>query len=191
MPIHHRSLGLLILLFLAGSHGAVAQSTFTVAAQGGLSVGAYEQARTGVDMSPKPSAGVRIEYRPLSLLGLYVGYSYARFGCTGGFCGGGGVTFTSSGPTAGLRFGVLGPSGGMWIRGGATYRRLQSTSGNYAYTSNRGLGAEAGLGGTVPLTSSLALVPELMYTRYVVTNDAGGTSAVVAISGRLGLQLSL
>lgn len=187
-----RSVGLLLaVLLLSGTRGAAGQDSFALEAQGGMSVGAYEQARTGVDMNPKPAFGGRVEYRPSSLLGVYGGYSYARFGCTGGFCGGGGVSFTSSGAVGGLRFGLLDSSGGLWVRAGATYQRLRSTAtGDYEFTSDWGLGFETGIGMTVRLSSALALTPELTYTRYSVTNDAGGTSAVVTINGRVGLQLS-
>jgi hypothetical protein len=127
-----------------------------------------------------------------SYLGVYAGYDYARFGCNGGFCQGESVSFAASGLTAGVRAGRLTRSGPT-VHAGLVYRTLSSDAGDgaYTYTSDRGLGFDAGFGYTISLSPTWHLTPGLSYSRYSVTNDAGSDSAVVVVSGSIGVRYSL
>lgn len=184
----------LLVLGLALPGNAAAQVPVSFEVRAGSSMGGYEQTRAGVETHPSVSFGLRAEYAVQSHLGVYAGYDYARFGCEGGFCRDASVSFAASGLTVGVRAGWLTQSGPT-AHAGLVYHTLSSDAGDgassYAFTSDRGLGFDAGLGYTISLSPTWHLTPGLSYTRYTVTNDAGGDSAVVVLSGSVGLRYVL
>lgn len=192
----NRTTGLLLAALLVAGLAlpdrAEAQLPLSFELRGGSSVGGYEQTRAGVETNPSFSLGLRAEYAVASYLGVYAGYDYARFGCEGGFCQGTTVSFAASGLTTGVRAGWLTRSGPT-VHAGLVYHTLSSDAGDgaYEYTSDRGLGFNAGLGYTISLSPTWHLTPGLSYTRYTVTNDAGADSAVVVLSGSIGLRYAL
>lgn len=198
---------LLAALLVGATAPATARAqVLSLEVQGGASIGAYDETRAGLDAAPRPTLRAEVGYTPIIrrrlTAGVYASYERSSFGCEDGFCGGYDVEMTSAGLGAGLRFGLRLP-GRPWLRLGAAYHGLDlSASGGgegapeetFEPDPGATLGLEVGTGVAVPVTPWLALTPGVSYVRYASATAAGTPgeeSAVVVVSGRLGLRFTL
>jgi hypothetical protein len=180
------------IMLLALSAGAcfpaqAQDGPFSLELQTGTTVGAYEQARSGLTVEPSLSLRLNAGYALAQRWGVYAGLERSAFGCAGGFCSGGDVTFTTYGGALGLQYGNTEASG-AWARLGAIYQQLGIDARDYAFTSDAGIGAELEGGYAFSVSPRVRIAPGIRYARYSVDADDGSTSAVVVIATTIGVQ---
>jgi hypothetical protein len=178
---------LLVSLLIAGSSPALAQdSPWSLEAQLGGAVGAYEPAQSGVSISPSLSVRLNGSYAFADAWAVYAGFERSAFGCSGGFCSGGDVSFAATGGAFGVRYGATGGDG-FFSRLGVVYQQLSTSATNFSETSNAGIGGEIETGYAIAVSPRVSIVPSLRYTRFAVDSD-GSTNAVVVIATTVGAR---
>ncbi len=156
----------LILLAPVALH---AQSPLSLEVRGGVAVpmGNFaDGASTGFGF------GGTASFQILPVFDVYAGYSWTRFGIEDDEeFGGADVDLTDSGFAVGGRL-YLAPIGNIapWVQGGVLLHQLEtdvSGSGlSLSFTSDRGVGFEAGGGVAIPLGTNISFMPGVRYRQY-------------------------
>lgn len=153
--------------------------------RGGASAGNHGGAASEFEVLPGAAWGAWVSYAPVERLSVYAGYGRASFGCETGFCGEGGVTFTSRGVDAGLRVSLpVLPAAGPWVSAGIVHRTLEADAG--AGDDGAGWGFSAGGGLELPLGRRLSVTPGVRYVRH----GAGDDDAAMVV-GDVGLRIRM
>ena len=154
----------------------------SVEVRGGGAIGNHLPAASGLEPIPGPAFSVGLEYRVHPLASAYAAFSRAAFGCEQGFCTGREVTFTTSGPGAGIR--VHAPRF-PWVRLGAVRYGTGVDADGTSESVDPSVGYEAGVGVSVPLTGRLRLLPGL-YLR-----SQAGDMRTTLLGADIGLAAAL
>jgi hypothetical protein len=182
-------------ILAAQSTGAQVPGSLAVEVRGGAGIGAYEATAAGLEFVPRPAWGVAVSWGPSPALAGYVAYSAVGFGCADGFCQDGNVSFTSRGPSLGLR-GVASVRGEPWLRGGLLLhglaQRWTGVAGSGEATAEGGPGVEVAGGVTWRITDRLSVTPGLHIGFLPTTRESDGATENVVFSALdLGLRLGL
>jgi hypothetical protein len=157
------------LLLIASRPDLAAQQVdgLSLEVRGGMAVGNYDPAHAEPSLSmDQPAISVSAQLPLTNRVAGYAGYSYARFGCSGGFCRDASIHFASRGWDVGLQGGR---NEGVWARAGAVLHRLDvplSATGTPRVSSDAALGGHAAIGYGFAWRGNLSVSPGLRYTRY-------------------------
>lgn len=161
------------------SAGAAQQ--LAVELRGGAAVGNHIPASAGLETLPGPSFSGAVEFTAVPMLSVYVGYVRSAFGCEEGFCRGQDVTFTASGFSGGARIHLPGLP---WARVGLVQQSVAAKTESASTDEGSSIGAELGLGGTVPISRQFSLLPGLTYRK------AGGAEGTAVLAAEVGVRFS-
>jgi opacity protein-like surface antigen len=180
-----------VALLVASAPAAAQLRAPTIELRVGLATGNYDPANAEPKASlNQPALAAEAQLPLVPGFSLYGGYSYARFGCSGGFCRNASIHFTSRGLDAGVQRG--GPDG-VWVRGGVVRHRLDvplSPSGSPRVSSNVATGLQAGAGFGFGVRDRLVVSPGLRYTRYSASfRDVPGSDRVDFLVADVGVRL--
>ena len=173
---------LLACVLALGLGAGPAAAQLSVEIRGGGAIGNHLPAAAGLEPIPGPAFSVGLEYRAHPLASLYAAYSRAAFGCEQGFCTGREVTFSTSGPGAGVR---LHAPRFPWVRLGAVRYGTGVDTDGISESVDPAIGFEAGAGASIPLAGRLRLLPGL-YLR-----SQPGDTRTTLLGADLGLSASL
>lgn len=187
----------LALLTLASTGLALAATASPASAQkvlvelrGGAAVGRYTATDAGLELLPRPSYGLTVQYRALETLSAYATFSRMSFGCEEGLCTDRDVSLTSQGLSVGGRWEPAVPwqQARPWVRAGVGIFSLDVDARGGSESVDPGPGFEAGAGLEFRLGERFRIRPGISYLRHATSTDTEDGHATV-LAAHIGFAI--
>jgi hypothetical protein len=157
----------------------------------GRGLGEYEAFGSGGDRVAGQNWRVQVGYPLKPFASVHLGMGRASFGCAGGFCARGPVTFTGSGVDAGLTLSWQ----GVWAQGGLVLQSLDAAwdgaRGRETARAQSDPGLSAGAGVRVVLGPGLSITPGVRWIRHSAAFPSADAGQVVHVMTDVGIRYRL
>lgn len=161
---------------------------FSIEVSGGMGIGEYTGAYSGLEFSPDMNWRVKLNYRPLSWLSVYSGYGQTSFDCTHGFCRGYDITFTGAGMDAGIQL----HASWFWMGAGLLKHNLTAASSQSFVSDESKWGYDLRAGLLIPVTSLFEISIGGRYAMYDTRfADDEVFNSVNYITTEIGLRINI